>query len=137
MTDTIRLVDYFYVLVPDRPGQGLAILKRLREEGVDLLGFSGFPEARKSQLDFLPADPAAFKTAMRKLRIKPIGPKKAFLASGEDRPGALVDILTPLVAVKVNVTAVDAIAAPEGQFSALLWVKPREVRRAAKALGIG
>jgi hypothetical protein len=137
MTDTIRLVDYFYVLVPDKPGEGLAILKHLRDEGVNLLGFSGFPEARKAQLDFLPADPAAFKAAMRKMRIKPVGPKKGFLLSGEDRVGALADILSPLVMAKVNVTAVDAICAPGGQFTALLWVKPREVRRAAKAFGIG
>ena len=137
MTDTIRLVEYFYVLVPDKPGEGLAILKHLRDEEVNLLAFSGFPEARKAQLDFIPADPVAFKAAARKIRLKPVGPKKAFLISGEDRVGAMVDILSCLAAAGINVTAVDAIAASGGQFCCLLWVKPREVKRAAKAFGIG
>ncbi len=137
MTDTIRLVDYFYVLVPDKPGEGLAILKHLRDEGVNLLAFSGFPEARKAQLDFIPADPAAFKGAVRKIRLKPVGPKRAFLISGEDRVGAMVDILSNLTSAGISITAADAIAATGGQFCCLLWVKPREVKRAAKAFGIG
>lgn len=31
----------------------------------------------------------------------------------------------------------DAIAAGAGRFGAILWVKPRDVKRAAKVLGIG
>lgn len=137
MTDTIRLVDYFYVLVPDKAGEGVAILQHLRDEGVNLLAFSGFPEARKAQLDFVPADPAAFKAAARKMRLKLVGPKKGFLIQGEDRVGGLAELLSGLSAAKINVTAVDAVAAGGGQFAGLLWVKPRDVKRAAKALGIG
>jgi hypothetical protein len=35
----------------------------------------------------------------------------------------------------VNITALDAVAAGEGRYGAILWVKPAEVRKAAKALG--
>ena len=36
---------------------------------------------------------------------------------------------------KINVTAVDAVCAGAGRYGAILWVAPRDVTRAAKALG--
>jgi hypothetical protein len=35
----------------------------------------------------------------------------------------------------VNITALDAVAAGEGRYGAILWVKPTDVRKAAKVLG--
>jgi hypothetical protein len=50
--------------------------------------------------------------------------------------GACADFLGKLAAAKVNVTAVDAVSAGAGRYGAIFWVKPRDVSRAAKALGI-
>lgn len=137
MADTIRLVDYFYVETADRPGEGARILGALRDARVYLLAFHAFPKGRRAQLDFVPSDPAAFKTAAKSAGWKVTGPKKALVIDGDDRVGALVGYFTRLAEAKVNVTACDALAAGAGRFGALLWVKPRDVNRAAKALGIG
>ena len=66
-----------------------------------------------------------------------IGPKKAFVIEGDDRVGALTDSFAKLGEAKINVTATSAIVAGAGRFGAILWVKPRDVKRAAKALGVG
>jgi hypothetical protein len=137
MPDTIRVLDYFYIQTGDRPGEGARVLSALRDAGVSLLVFHAFPSARRSQLDFVPADPAAFKAAARKAGWKATGPKKAFVIEGEDRTGALVDYFAKLGDAKINVTAVSAIAAGAGRFGAVLWVKQRDVKRAATALGVG
>jgi predicted amino acid-binding ACT domain protein len=137
MDDSIRLVDYFYIDAADRPGEAARILEALREAGVDLLGFSGFPQGRRAQLDFMPADAAAFRTVARRERWKLTGPKKGFLVQGIDRVGAVAGILGKLGAAGINVTATDAVCAGAGRFGMLLWVKPRDVKRAAKALGVG
>lgn len=137
MADTIRLVDYFYIETGDRPGEGARALSMLKDAGVHLLAFHGFPKGRRAQLDFVPSDPAAFKAAARKARWKIIGPKKVFVIEGEDRTGALVDYFSRLAQEKINVTATDALAAGAGRFGAILWVKPRDVKRAAKVLGVG
>lgn len=137
MADTIRLVDYFYIETSDRPGEGARALSTLKDAGVHLLAFHGFPKGRRAQLDFVPSDPAAFKASARKARWKIIGPKKVFVIEGEDRTGALVDYFSRLAQVKINVTATDALAAGAGRFGAILWVKPRGMKRAAKVLGIG
>ncbi|MBI2561772.1 MAG: hypothetical protein HYW08_05100 [candidate division NC10 bacterium] len=41
-----------------------------------------------------------------------------------------------LGAAKINVTAVDAVCAGADRYGVILWVKPRDVKRAAKAIGI-
>ena len=60
-----------------------------------------------------------------------------FVIEGEDRVGALVYYGTRLADAKINVTAITAVVAGPGRFGGILWVKPRDVKRAAKTLGAG
>ena len=135
MGDRVRRVEYFYVTVADKPGEGAKVLSELREAGVNLLAFSGFPEGRRAQLDFLPADSKAFRQVAKKARWKLVGPKKAFLIQGEDRVGAAAEILAKLAAAKINVTAFQAVVGCESCYGALLWVAPKDFNKAAKILG--
>lgn len=134
MPDTIRLVEYFYVAAPNKPGEGARALRTLQDSGVDLLAFSGFPEGRKSQLDFIPADPAAFKAAAKRAKWRVVGPKRGFLVQGDNRIGAAAELMERLAAAKINVTAIDAVTV-DGRYGAIVWVAPRDVKKAAAALG--
>ena len=136
MADTIRIAEYFYVETPNTPGVGAAMLATLRDAGVNLIAFSGFPAGRRSQIDFVPENAVAFRAAAKAAKWKVVGPKKAFLVSGSDRPGAVAELMGRLAAFKINVTAVDAVCASGGSFGAILWVAQRDVARAAKALGM-
>ncbi|MGH7614806.1 MAG: hypothetical protein ACREMW_12295 [Gemmatimonadales bacterium] len=135
MSDTVTLVDYYYALVPDKPGEGSRILGALRDAGVNLLAFSGFPEGRRSQLDFIASDGAALLAVAKRAKLKLSRPKKAFLISGDDRVGAVAETYARLAAAKINVTALDAVSAGAGRYGAILWVKPRDVKKAAGVLG--
>lgn len=137
MSETIRLVDYFYIAAPQRPGEAARVLTQLQEAGVNLLAFSGFPAGRRAQVDFVPEDVAAFRAAAKKAGWKLTGPKKVFLIAGEDRVGAMAEVTAKLATAKVNITATQGITAGAGRFGALLWVQPRDVKRAAQALGAG
>jgi hypothetical protein len=137
LADTIRLVDYFYIEATDRPGEGGRVLQHLKDAGVNLLLLHAFPAGRRTQVDFVPTNANAFKAAAKAAKWKVIGPKKAFIIEGEDRVGALADHFARLSDAKINLTAVSATSAVSGRFGAILWVKPRDVKRAAKALGIG
>ena len=136
MADTTRLVDYYYAMVPDKPGEGAKILRALRDARVNLLAFSAFPSQRKSQADFIPAEPAAFVATAKAAKLKLKGPKKVFLIDGDDRVGALSEVMAKLAAAKVNITALDAMCSGMGRFGALLWVKPKDLKKAAAALGV-
>ena len=124
MAETIRQVDYYYVETPNKPGEAARALAAVKEAGVNLLAFSGFPNGRRSQLDFIPEDPAAFVKAARKAGLKLSARKTGFLIQGEDRVGAIGDVLGKLAAARINVTAVDAVCAGEQRYGAILWVKP-------------
>ena len=136
MADSVTRVEYFYVEAPNTPGEGARALNVLRDAGVNLLAFSGFPAGRRAQLDFVPADPKAFRETARKAKWKVTGPKRAFLVQGEDRAGVVAEIMEKLAAARINVTAIDAVCAGNGRYGAILWVKPADVTRASKALGV-
>jgi hypothetical protein len=135
MPDTVKRVQYFYTEVPDKPGEGARILTMFKDAGVNLLAYSGFPKGRRAQIDFIPADVVAFRAAARQAKLTVVGPKTGFLIQGEDRPGVLADIIAKLAEAKLNVTACDAVAAGEGRYGAILWVKPQDVQKATKVLG--
>lgn len=135
MNEAIRLVDYFYIMTPDKPGEAHRALAHLKQAGVNLLAFSAFPKGKQTQMDFVPEDAAAFKAAAKAARWKLTGPKKGFLIQGDDRIGALADVVAKLAEAKINITATDAACAGMGRYGAILWVKPRDVKRAAQALG--
>jgi hypothetical protein len=137
MADTIRTVEYFYVQTPNKPGVGASLLAELKNAGVNLVAFSGFPSGRGAQIDFVPEDPRAFRVAARKAKWKVVGPKRALLIEGEDRQGVVAEITAKLSAAKINVIAMDAVCAGAGRYGAILWVAPRDVTRAAKVLGAG
>lgn len=136
MADQIRKAEYFKTEAPNRPGEGARILKVLRDGNVNLVAFTGFPRGRTAQMDFVPENPAAFRKVMKKAGFRVSGRKTVFLIRGSDRVGAIHGVLDRLGKAGINATAVDAIADGKGTYGAILWVKPGDVRKAAKALGV-
>jgi hypothetical protein len=136
MADVVRRVEYYYTEVPDRPGEGAKILNELKAARVNLVAYTGFPSTRgRAQLDFVPTNARAFLAAARKAGIKLTGPKTAFLIEGDDRVGVVANIVSKLGKARLNVVAMHAIAAGRGRYGAILWVKSRNVSKAAQILG--
>ncbi|HYA20325.1 MAG TPA: hypothetical protein VEG25_06755 [Burkholderiales bacterium] len=135
MPDIIRKVDYFTVSAPNKVGEGVRMLKVLRDANVNLLAFSGFPRGGRAQIDFIPENMMALKDAAKRAKIKLGAKKTGFLIQGEDRVGAIVDTLGKLAEAKINVTALDAVTAGEGRYGVIFWVKPKDVAKTAKLLG--
>ncbi len=136
MADRIRKVDYFKLETPDRPGEGARVLKVLKDSRVNLVAFTGFPRGRKTQMDFVPGNAAAFRKAMKRAGFQISGKQSVFLIQGDDKVGAVHRVMETLGKAGINVTAVDAVSGGKGRFGAILWVKTKDVRKASMALGI-
>ncbi|MGD8895104.1 MAG: hypothetical protein PVJ73_03625 [Acidobacteriota bacterium] len=135
MADSVRKVQYGYVKVPNRPGQAARMLAELKNEGVDLVAFSGFPAKKGAQVDLVTRDMSGLKRVARKNGWKLSATKKGFLVQGADRIGAVQRHLSKLADKKVNVVAADAVAAGKGRYGMILWVRPKVYAKAARALG--
>ncbi len=131
--DTIRKVEYFVIEVSNKPGEAARVLEAMR--GVNLLAFTGFPSGKRAQVDFVPEDAVVFKMAAKQARLKAKAKKGGFLIQGDDRPGVVAAVLQKLADARINVTAIDAVAAGSGRWGAILWVKPKDVNKTAKVLG--
>jgi hypothetical protein len=131
-----RRVSYVDIKAPNRPGQAAAVLKAVADAGISLQAFTGFPDrAGQAQIDLVTDEIGKLRKVARAegWRLSPV--KRGFLIQGEDRVGAVQRQLAKLAKRGINVTAVDAVTAGRGRFGMILWVKPRDVAKAARTLG--
>jgi hypothetical protein len=136
MADTVRGVEYYYVTVPDTPGEGQRILAALKDSGVNLLAFLGFPlGGGQSQIDLVPEDPQALRDAAEQAGVTLSAAKRAILIQGDDRVGAVADITARFAEADINLTAAAAAGAGSGRFGMILWVADADYERAAETLG--
>ncbi|MGD8726891.1 MAG: hypothetical protein PVH40_04550, partial [Gemmatimonadales bacterium] len=64
MISSVRDVEYFSIIVADKPGEARKLLEFLSEKRVNLLALTAFPLGEgESRIDFLPEDPAALMQA--------------------------------------------------------------------------
>ena len=135
MAYQVSKVNYCYVTVPSRAGQGEKILNELREAGINLLAFSGFPlKGGKSQVDLVSDKTAAIQRLGKAKGWRISATKKGFLVKGSDEIGVVHKVIKRLSDEKINVTAADAVAAGSGRFGMIMWVKPKDYARAARIL---
>ncbi|HEX5386189.1 MAG TPA: hypothetical protein VFW66_05800 [Gemmatimonadales bacterium] len=136
MADRVRRVNYCYTMIPNRTGQGVRVLDALTQAGVDLLAFSAFPgRGGKTQVDLVADDIGAIRRVAKRSGWRLSDVKRGFLVQGDDRIGAVERQLAKLAKARINVTAADGVAAGKGRYGMILWVKPKDVARAAKVLG--
>ena len=136
MADRVRKVKYCSMKIPRRAGQGSQVLEALREEGVNLLAFTGFPDTGgKAQVDFVTDDVSGLRRVARREGWRLAKTKKGLLVQGDDRVGAAHRHLKKLADARINVTAADAVSAGKNRWGMILWVKPKDYARAARTLG--
>jgi hypothetical protein len=131
---SVRKASYYSMKVPQRPGSGASLLGALKAAKVNLLAFTGFPEGGGAQVDFVPQDNAKFLKVARKAGLRVSARKTVFLAQGDDKVGALTQVLGKLGKARINLVALSAVTAGKRRYGMLFWVKPKDVAKAARVL---
>lgn len=133
----VRRVSYFYLGVPDRPGEAYKLLAWFSERGINLLAFTAVHTGEAStQLSIVPEDPGRLSTEARRSGLTLDGPHHAFLVDGDDELGALADLHRTLYEANVNIYAASGVTDGRGALGYLIYVRPEEFERAAKTLHI-
>lgn len=134
MAESVRKVNHYSMLVPDKPGAAFSVLAALVSAGINLLGCSGSPKGKKAQIDVIPDDTRKFVVAAKKARLAFVENRSGYLLMGDgDRPGVLASKLKVLADKGINVTGVDALSIGD-KWGAILWVGDKEIARAGKHL---
>jgi hypothetical protein len=135
MADVVRKVSYCYVVVPSRVGQGATVLSGLKDAGVNMLGYSGFPTTGgKAQLNVVTQSVITLRRLAKRHGWRLSKAKKGFWIQGSDKVGAVHRHIKRLADTGINVTAASAVSAGKGRYGMLLWVKQKDYARAARAL---
>jgi hypothetical protein len=136
MPNTVCKVDCFTAQIPNKVGEGAKVLSALKEAGVNLIAFWGYPlgaKAKNSAIELIPENDKGFSKAAKKAGIQ-VEKGAAFLVEGDDQPGAVAELMGALAAAGINVDAVKAMAGA-GKYRAGIFVGKDDVRKAAKVLG--
>ena len=135
MADRVRKVSYCYLVVPSRAGQGAKVFGELKDAGVDLLAYTGFPVGGgKAQLDLVAESLTPIRRLAKQSGWRVSKPKKGFLIQGQDKLGAVQRHIQKLTDAKINITAANGLTAGKNRYGMVLWVKKKDYNRAARAL---
>lgn len=137
MAYRIRRIEYFHATVVDEPGEAYKVLSALAGLGVDLVAFTAVPVGPdRTQLTVFPEDPGKLRSEAQKAGMALDGPHRALLVQGDDELGALASVHEKIYRASVNVYASSAIADGAGKYGHLIYVRPEDFERAAKALEV-
>jgi len=108
MAEEVRVVEHYSASILNKVGEGARVLGALRDAGVNLIAFWGYKHgAGRAQLEFIPEDSATFVIAAKQAKLR-LRKSTALYIHGEDRPGAIADILAKLAGARISVAAVQA-----------------------------
>jgi hypothetical protein len=137
MAYRIRRVEYFHTTVVDQPGESYKVLSALAGLGVNLLAFTAIPVGPDTtQLTLFPEDPSKMRSEAQRSGMALEGPHRAILVQGDDELGALAVVHEKIFKTGVNVYASNAVSDGFGKYGYLVYVRPEDYERAAKALEV-
>jgi hypothetical protein len=137
MAFSIRRVVYYYANVVDQPGESYRLLHALAQLGVNLLALVAVPIGPdRTQMTLFPEDKGKLTEAARNANLLLDGPHTAFLAQGDDHLGAFSEVHEKLAGADVNVFASNGVIDGRGAYGYVIYVRPEDGDRAARALGV-
>ena len=131
----ITTVTYFTIYLDNKTGQLATISATLLENDVALHGIWGFGTALgAAQVTCIPVDPSQFKNVAKNKQWN-MKEGSCFYLHGQDKTGALVDVLNKIAEQNIFIVALDALAV-DGQFGCYLWSSDDDHTELAQVLGL-
>ena len=135
--EEIRVVEHYSISILNKVGEGARVLGALRDAGVNLIAFWGYKHGPgRAQLEFIPEDGVTFVAAAKQAKLK-LRKSTALFIHGDDRPGAIANILEKLAGAHINVAALQAVRGEGGRYGAIVFLPQAAAAKAASVLAAG
>jgi hypothetical protein len=135
MAAKTRVVNYFYTMMNDRPGEACEFLSELAQEDVNLLAFNALPIGHEqTQLVIFPEHTERLIRAAEKNGLRLTGPQRAILIQGDDRLGALVGYLQKLCDARINISSSWGVTDGRGGYGYVIHLRAEDIPQAARVL---
>lgn len=129
----VKRVDCFFLDVEDKPGVLAQFARQIRDEKINLRGLWGYTNSQgKGRIGCVPQNSKKFVDSARKHNLTTTQ-GTTFHISGPDKVGALCKVLDILDEAKINIQVMDAMGF-SGRFGAYIWIDPKDIEAAARAL---
>src|ERR1019366_7009629 len=104
MADEISRVAYSVTTIPHKAGEAARVLTAFKDAGLNLKGFLGYRKtARNAEIICVVDEKTPGVGAAGKKAAVTLGKKeKAFLVNGEERPGAVAELMSKLAEAGIN-----------------------------------
>jgi hypothetical protein len=134
MAEEIRVVEHYSASILNKVGEGARILGVLRDAGVNLVAFWGYKHGPgRAKLEFIPEDSATFVAAAKQAKLR-LRKRTVLFIHGDDRPGAIADMLAKLAGANIDVAALQAVCGEGGRYGAIVFLPPAAAGKAASVL---
>jgi len=131
----VKRVDCFFWKVEDKTGVLAQFARRLRDEKINRRGLWGYTNnLGNGRIGCVPQNSKKFLDSAKRLGLTTVQ-RTALHVSGPDKVGSLCKVLDVLEAAGVNIDTIDGMGF-SGRFGAYIWLDPKDVEKAAKALKI-
>ena len=131
----IKIITYFSIVAEDRAGVLVEINSHLKNAGVALEGIWGFRNTeRGADVFVIPREVAQFPPAAREAGWE-FTEGTCFRITGEDKTGALVDLLNKIAEENINLYLANAIAMGS-EYTCYLWGDEKDVVAMSHILGV-
>lgn len=135
MALSARSVEYYYIRIQDSRDKAFEILEKMATEDVNILAFSAIPYGPNHvELTIFPDSSEAFTKLAAEEAWAATGPQHALLVQGDDRLGALADILRMLMQAGVKIYASSGVTDGQGHFGYVIYFRESDHEKAARAL---
>jgi prephenate dehydratase len=128
----IAMTNFAFAL-PNRPGELARLTAALRIAGINLVGMWGYAEGEaEPRVSCVPESPEQFRRFCDLHDITCEEGRTLYMI-GEDRPGALNESLKKIADAKINVEAIECVAAGN-RFGCFLWAAEGDWKALERAL---
>lgn len=131
----INRATYFKIAADHKPGKLASITATLMEENVSMHGLWGHGLSKtEAQVIAIPHDKKKFKSVAEKAEWV-LHEGVCFHIEGQDKTGALVDLLQKIAEEGINLMALDSISM-DGHFGCYIWAEDEDSETLAQLLGL-